>query len=70
MLPVDASIPGMLDRLANVMYWFACAVAVFFIGFGAVFVHDREFTAGALVAGLGVVCWIIGWAVRYVLVGR
>ena len=62
----------MIDRLANVLYWTACALALALIvlGFGY-YSTTTGLRPGFLVLVLVVafVIWLIGRAVRYVLSG-
>lgn len=54
----------MLNRLANVIFWWCALLSVLFI-FGALFGQD-------IVASLfgAVVIFALGWVIRYVLTGK
>jgi hypothetical protein len=65
----------MLERLGNVIYWLGCALSAL-----VVILAGYLLTAGGLrgseyifilvLMGVAVVVWAIGWAIRYILVGR
>lgn len=65
----------MIERLANVLYWTACGIAGLIL-LASAFVAATVFykwealgvmAGGAIVAGL---VYLVGRAIRYVLVGR
>ena len=68
-----ASIPHMLERFANVLYWVCATVAVVLtaIMLASVLTHDD----GADPIGIGIsiligaLIWFIGWAIRFVVSG-
>lgn len=68
-----SSDPGRITRLANVMYWAGCVLALIWLAIG---LHDGPIyypTKGlvlALAFGGAIVIWMIGRAVRYVLIGK
>jgi hypothetical protein len=65
-----------IDRLANVLYWAACLLAVALIGLGIFVMFSPYANADAkvvlpLFCGVGAIAiWLIGRAIRYVLSGR
>ena len=63
----------MIKRLANVIYWVACAIGVLIVLAG-IFVASQEvvyssFGVIVVFALAAALIWLIGLAVRYVLVG-
>jgi hypothetical protein len=63
----------MIKRLANVIYWVACCIGVLILLIG-VFVASREvvynpFAVIIIFAVAATLIWLIGLAIRYVLVG-
>ena len=62
----------MIDRLGNVLYWAACLLAVVAIVFGgwAFAVGILNPVGLVMFVGGGIVIWLIGRAIRYVLSGR
>ena len=70
---------AMIDRLANVIYWLSCAIALAIVlmslgSYWFMFVNDRLRGEGPLMAGAflasSILVWGIGRAIRYVLSGR
>lgn len=65
--------PGRIARLANVMYWAGCVLALIWL---AIWWHDGPIyypTQGLVLAiafGGAAVIWLIGRAIRYVLIGK
>jgi hypothetical protein len=61
----------MIDRLANVLYWTACAAAVLLVILGIDAARVREEPTSLFVAALAAaLVWLAGRAARYVLAGR
>jgi hypothetical protein len=66
-----ASIPHMLERLGNVLYW-VCAIAAVgltAIMLASVLTHGADITGIGISILIGVLIWFIGWAVRIVVSG-
>ncbi len=69
--PRHASIPHMLERLGNVLYWL-CAIAA--VGLTAVMLasvltHGADLTGIGISILIGALIWFIGWAIRLVVSG-
>ena len=64
----------MAARLGHLLYRAACVVAVLWIAFVLLVTAKLpvpDWTIATPIAGAGaLIIWTIGWAVRYVLVGR
>jgi hypothetical protein len=62
----------MLARLGDVLYWTGCLLGILLVAAAFAYYNIgaiKPFEV-ALLIGLGVVFWLIGWACRYVLAGR
>lgn len=66
----------MAQRLGNVLYWVATALAALLLALAAIFpIMAERGTSGELwlvslaIAACGVIVWLIGRACRYVLAG-
>jgi hypothetical protein len=65
--------PDRITRLANVMYWAGCVLALIWL---AIWLHDGPIyyhTPGLVLAiafGGAAVIWMIGRAIRYVWIGK
>jgi len=66
-----ASIPHMLERLGNVLYWVCvvAAVGLTAIMLASVLTHGADLTGIGISILIGVLIWFIGWAVRFVVSG-
>jgi hypothetical protein len=64
----------MVARLGQVLYWAACAIAVFWLILGLFGVFTREtlepWNDIPVFIGGAILIWLIGRAVRYVLAGK
>jgi len=61
----------MIVRFANVIYWAASSVAVLFLIVAVVvFKNGTDMGMGTLFGVFGVLVWLVGRAVLYVLAGR
>lgn len=66
----------MFARLGNVLYWIGCGLAVLAIA-GAIAVavipsnnpHDKP-AVPLFLAGIGLIVWLIGRGLKYILAGR
>ena len=66
-----ASIPHMLERFGNVLYW-VCAIAA--VGLTAIMLatvltHGADLTGIGISVAIGALIWFIGWAIRLVVSG-
>ena len=60
----------MAARLGDVLYWAGTIIAALAIGLGVyVLNYGDQFVAGVLII-FGILCWLLGRAIRYVLAGR
>lgn len=62
----------MAARLGEVLYWLGCLAALVCVAFGVVMVKVTPNDANAMLVLTGVPavgCWLLGWALRYVLRG-
>lgn len=60
----------MIERLGYVLYWFCCIAAALCIAAGVAVLFGTEKMWMILFAVLALICYGIGRAIRYVLVGR
>jgi hypothetical protein len=65
----------MTTRLANVIYWTGCALAFMWLGYVLLSMGTSPITAdlGAILAVAfcgATVIWMIGRAIRYVMIGK
>ena len=64
-----ASIPHMLERFGNVLYW-VCAIAAVgltAIMLASVLTHGADITGIGISILIGALLWFIGWAIRFVV---
>lgn len=69
---LNSSIPGILSRLGQAVYWLSCAIAWPVIGFATYeSLHDKsnDLHVFAAVAIAAIAVWLVGMATRYVLAG-
>ncbi len=68
----------MIERLGNVLYWFACICALGCVGFAAIGYYQSQKAGGSqsdlfviyIASGAAIICYLIGRAFRYVLSAR
>ena len=62
----------MLARLGDVLYWAGCLIGgLLVINVIWSYIETQRYSRDDLfIVGVGVVCWLIGRACRYVLAGR
>lgn len=63
----------MVERLAEVAYWFCVIAAAAFAFFGVVLAINTPERAGLILlyfCAMGAVSFGVGWATRYILVGK
>jgi hypothetical protein len=67
--------PDMTTRLANVVYWAGCVLAVIWLAYflhaisTTIYVADWSMALGVTLGG-AVVIWMIGRGIRYVMTGK
>jgi hypothetical protein len=61
----------LLERLGKVLYWACCIIAALFAaGAVAALMSDNDRFVAFILAPAALAVYGIGWALRYVLVGR
>jgi hypothetical protein len=69
------NVPGMTTRLANVLYWACCVLALIWIGYvllslgSSPIIGDLGPILAVAFCGAALI-WMIGRAIRYVMVGK
>ncbi len=58
----------MIARLGNVLVWIGLATAVSILVYHSI--HGDLFRSPAIIIGMALISYAVGWATRYILSGR